>query len=159
MESYAFQIKAAFESPYTVPEVIIRLRKAAEASQGQFKVTKENKTWLTLLTRPGGMGYRNSFAPAVEIDLLSEGDRTGVSVSFALRKSVQIFMLVYTTVLLLAECGMLVLLVRGELAADGLVFLPIGFLLFMFLTYRAGLTVSSRYVLKWLRSVAGGSQA
>lgn len=40
MESYAFQIKAAFESPYTVPEVIIRLKKAAEASQGQFKVTK-----------------------------------------------------------------------------------------------------------------------
>ena len=157
MESYGLQIKAAFESPYTVPEVISRLKDAAERSQGRFKITKENRSGLTLLTGARSLGYRNSYVPVVEIDLLREGDRTDVSASFALRTSVKIFMLVYSLLLLLAECGMLVMLVRRELAADGLVFLPIGFLLFMFLMCRVGLAVSSRSVLRWLRSAVGGS--
>ena len=64
-----FNLKASFESAYSIPESVNKLVNAVKNQQDSFKLEKESESNLLLLIGTGSMIYYNSFAPVVEIYL------------------------------------------------------------------------------------------
>lgn len=152
-----FNLKASFESAYSIPESVNKLVNAVKNQQDSFKLEKESESNLLLLIGTGSMIYYNSFAPVVEIYLQNMEDRTIIFLSFRLKMSAKIWGLILSAFLLLAECNIFILFSRENLAANGLLFLPIGLWFWGVLLYRIALYVSSRHILEWLSSVLNGA--
>ena len=155
--NHVFNLKVSFKSAYSIPESVNKLVNAVKNQQDSFKLEKESESNLLLLIGTCSMIYYNSFTPVVKIYLQNMEDRTIIFLSFGLKKSEKIWGVILSAFLLLAECNIFIPFSRGNLAANGLLFRPIGLWFWGVLLYRIALYVSSRRILEWLSSAINGA--
>lgn len=141
----------SFPCVCTAQEAAKRISETAAYQHNNLKIKEAYRTdiqKIVLSKSTDGYVYYNSFMPIVNIRMRQIDDRTEVSILFELKKSTKIMMALFSVLALLFEIMLLVLWIMNQLAAIGLLCLPLGMLAFSYALSSVSLFCSSKDVLR-----------
>ena len=143
----------SFPCACTVQEVTKRIAETAACKNNNLKILKTFYTdiqKIVLSASTGGYVYYNSFMPVASINLRVSENETLVFISFDLKKSTKVLMIVFYVLVFLFELALLALWVTNQLASIGLLLFPLGLLTCSYVLSVVGLFFSSKGVLRIL---------
>ena len=129
----------------TKQQVIDRIEKAVACKSNNLEILQKNEA-LILQANAGSYMYFNSFMPIITVDIASKENQSFIRITFKLKKSVRAMLVFLTVFALFFEALILYFALTSQLTTYLLLFLPVGFLIFIFLLSIFGLYFSSKSV-------------
>lgn len=143
----------------TAQEAAARITEMAENQKNYFKIMQAFNAasqYMVLCTKTEGLVYHNSFMPIVSIHMHETNENTQVSVLFELKKSVKVFVVLLSVLMILFEMVFFAFYIANQLVTPALLCCPLGLIILCYTLCTCGLYFSSKGVLRILFATLAG---